>query len=94
MILVFFLRGNANIGGGGTVTLVPRSPEVSAPTFRLPFAATILLGFNTVGTPVSSTFHICEAANYGCQLFKKDVHIFSLKRRFSTKVVGFRLPDG
>lgn len=49
--------GNTNIGGTvfpradtavNTVTLVPRSPEVIAPTFRLPLAATILFGFSTL----------------------------------------------
>jgi len=59
-----FFRGKMNIGGtvfpialtaNATVTSVPLSPDVIAPTCFLPFTAIILDGRCTVVTPVSST---------------------------------------
>lgn len=58
-----------NIGGidepvaTNRVTLVPRSPDVTEPTFRFPLAATIFDGLVTVDTPVSSAFYMEEAVN-------------------------------
>ena len=64
-----FFRGK--MSRGGTVFPValtaahiviswPRSADVSAPVCFIPFGATMLLGFWTVVTPVSSTFHMSD----------------------------------
>jgi len=78
---LYLLREKINIGGMVLpdvetatiiVTFVPRSAEVIEPTLCLPFAATILLDFDTVETAVSSIFHIFEAT---C-IYPKDNPIY------------------
>lgn len=47
-----------------TVTSLPRSPDVMAPTCRTPLEATTFSGAWTVVTPVSSMFHTSDAVNW------------------------------
>lgn len=77
-----------------TVTRVPRSPEVKAPTCLIPFLVTILLGFCTVVTPVSSTLYISLATKWSlsktfCKLSKNTLTYAALKLVALERLVGW-----
>lgn len=99
---LYFLRGKTNIGGiddpeadtaTSRVTLVPRSAEVIEPTVLFPLVAIIFEGFVTVGTEVSSRFHIDDALYFSrpkthSSLSKNLFTLFSLNAVARAKLVA------